>query len=131
MNGFSWRACGPALLLVVSALGASMPGPSALGATLGGRTFSTPSLMETGGGVRVHGSICRTSTVTPGKLSGVRIEWVDATGKLIGVKVAHPSRDLSGREVGCAFYDQKTDWTPNEGDRVRVCAAEGSGCPAG
>ena len=124
MNGFSWRAGGPALALLLTAT-------SAMGATIGGRTFSTPSLMETDGGVRVHGSICRTSTVTPGKLSGVRIEWVDATGKLIGVKVAHPSRDLSGREVGCAFYDQKTDWIPSEGDRVRVCAAEGSGCPVG
>ncbi len=119
-----WRAFGLAAMLTASATTA------ALASAAGGRTFSTPSVMTVDGVVRVHGSICRTSTVTPGTLSGVRIEWVDVAGHVLDAKVARISRDLSGREVGCAFYDQKTDWGLNVGDRIRVCAAGGVDCPA-
>ncbi|HEX7758255.1 MAG TPA: hypothetical protein VF459_02050 [Caulobacteraceae bacterium] len=126
MSGPCRRAGGVVLALMLTAAATA-----AMGSTVGGRTFSAPSVVPVEGGVRVHGSVCRTSTVTPMTLSGVRIEWVDDAGHVVEAKVARMSRDLTGRQVGCAFYDQKTDWSLNLGDRIRVCAAGGGDCPAG
>lgn len=125
-----WRAGVLALVVLLTSLATSIS-MGAVASTAGGRTFSVPSVVPGEEGVRVHGSICRTSTVTPVTLHGVRIEWVNVAGHVMGVKVAHVSRDLAGREVGCAFYDQKTDWGLSDGDRIRVCAAGGGDCPAG
>lgn len=126
MSGRWRRAGGLVLALTLTAAATAVAG-----STAGGRTFSAPSVVPVEGGVRVHGSICRTSTVTPMTLSGVRIEWVDGAGHVLETKVARISRELTGRQVGCAFYDQKTDWGLNLGDRIRVCAAGGGDCPAG
>ncbi|MGA0601977.1 hypothetical protein ACO2Q3_14825 [Caulobacter sp. KR2-114] len=115
-------------LLVV---GLALVANAAAAMNTSGWKFEQPSVAGLDQGVRVHGSVCRISAVTPGGLSGVRIELVDGSGRLLAFSVARLSRDLAGRDVGCAFYDRRTDWQLNVGDRVRVCAAGDGDCPVG
>lgn len=75
---------------------------------------------------RIHGAVCRTSTIAARGPGGVRIERLDATGAIIAVARARLSRGLTGRDGGCAFYDQQTDWRLSSRDRLRLCI-DGSG----
>jgi len=124
MNRPSW---GRGLLVFGLVLSANAAGAM----NISGWKFEHPSVLGDDQGARVHGSVCRISAVTPGGLSGVRIELVDDSGRVVASSVARLSRDLAGRDVGCAFYDRHTDWQLNVGERVRVCAAGSAECPAG
>jgi len=124
MIGPSWRR---GLL----ALGLALTANAAAAMNCAGWKFEEPSVADSDQGARVHGSVCRVSAVTPTGLSGVRIERVDGGGHVLAFSVARLSRDLAGRDVGCAFYDRRTDWQLNTGDRVRVCAAGDGDCPIG
>lgn len=125
MTRLPWRRALIALGLLFSANAAAAMNTA-------GWKFDQPSVADMDqGGARVHGSVCRISAVTPSGLSGVRIERVDGAGHVLASSVARLSRDLSGRDVGCAFYDRRTDWQLNNGDRVRVCAAGDGDCPVG
>lgn len=121
MFGFSWRTGFLALGLVLAATAAPAMNAS-------GWKFDVPSVMGADQGARVHGSVCRQSAVTASSLSGVRIELVDGTGRVMAVSVARLSRDLGGRDAGCAFYDRRTDWQLAVGERVRVCPAGDGEC---
>lgn len=124
MTRLPWRAG-------LIALGAMLSANVAAAMNTAGWKFDQPSVADLQQGARVHGAVCRISAVTPGGLSGVRIERVDGTGHVLASSVARLSRDLSGRDVGCAFYDRRTDWQLNNGERVRVCAAHDGDCPVG
>ena len=124
MTRLPWRGGLIALGLVFSANAATAMNTD-------GWKFDQPSVADIDQGARVHGAVCRVSAVTPSGLSGVRIERVDGAGRVLASSVARLSRDLSGRDIGCAYYDRRTDWQLNNGDRVRVCAAGEGDCPAG
>ncbi len=124
MTHLAWRGGLIALGLVLSA-------DAAMAMNTASWKFEPPSVAEPDQGVRVHGAVCRGPAVTPNGLSGVRIERVDGAGHVLAFSVARLSRDLVGRDVGCAFYDRHTDWRMNSGDRIRVCAAGNGDCRVG
>lgn len=124
MTGLPWRSRLLALGLVLSANAAAAMDTSAW-------KFDAPSVLDGLSGAAVHGSVCRLSPSIPAALSGVRIEHVDAGGRVLASSTARASRELAGRDVGCAFYDRQTPWRLGAGERVRVCAAGAGACPAG
>lgn len=75
-------------------------------------------------GVRVHGSVCRTTLTAAPAPRLVRLEWLDDQGRAVGAARTRLVGNLSGRPGrGCAYYDLQA--SAPAGARLRVSADPG------
>ncbi len=81
-----------------------------------------PVVLEGATGARIHGVFCRTDLVTPVGPGLVRVERMDPGGRVATVAFGRLSRQLTGRQTGCGFFDISTDWQLGATDALRVSA---------
>ena len=106
--------------------GAAMLAANTQTAPTHGFSVSSPDLIASPAGPRIHGSICRQSPTPVTGPREVRIEHLGPGMKLIEAATVRPSGNLSGRPgPGCAYYDLQTRWTIGRSDTVRVCGLGG------
>ena len=85
---------------------------------------SPPDLIESGTGMRVHGSVCRMSRMPTAAPRHVRVVHRDSGLRVIGAAVGNLAGNLSSRDgLSCAYYDVPLARGVSPGDSVVVCVA--------
>ncbi len=84
-----------------------------------GVTLRAPTTTLTATGANMRGFVCRGSAVIAP--THVQMERIGANGAVMSTHRTRV-RGLSGRAAGCAVYNFKTDWAPQPGEQLRVCA---------
>jgi hypothetical protein len=128
MTGLRTTVTALALVAAVPALAASYGGAALVQARseawqTRGFAISSADLVTDGAGVRLHGSVCRTSLSPASAPSAVVAEHLDGGGRRVGSVRAPLAGSLSPRaRLACAYYDVTPGWTLAAGDTVRICA---------
>jgi hypothetical protein len=87
-----------------------------------GYRMSGPELVGSGDLARVHGAVCRTSRTAAAAPRAVRLDRLDAEGRVVGSSRALLIGNLSGRPgLGCAYYDVQPGLA-RSGETLRVSA---------
>lgn len=82
-----------------------------------------PATTLTTTGAQMRGFVCRGSAVIAP--THVQLERIGSNGAVISTHRTRVS-GLSGRGARCAVYSISTDWAPQVGERLRVCALRSS-----
>jgi hypothetical protein len=91
-----------------------------------GFRLSAPDLIVSGGGTRIHGSVCRTNHTPAAAPRSVRIEHLDGASHVVATESSRLVGNLSAREgLACAYYDVGMPESVEPGDTLMVCAAGG------